>query len=622
MKDRFDLRGAAGRLLSAAASALLSAGATAADGGSTVAARMDAPGDIRLTRGKAVVAADGPDGAKVLRFDGPFEGRIDLTAKGIDPAKYDLMKIAIRADRAAVLQLSLENHPRPGDKSYWWVLDSLRGEFGWRTIWVDLRVIEDIKARGDRRAAWREGMDGDGKRRGLLLKGSIKDTGRTAQADARSIWIGPIRFLRKAVDLDWDQAQAPCTWAAGKDLTFTYPLKLTNKLDKPVTAKLNLVPFEVRQAVATLSEDTVTLTAGQSKTVRASVTLPAAVAASKPPLYCERFEARARAEGIEDSEVTILRSSDPIHLTVTVPVAEAKMQFPLLPRPRELPAHIVAFDEAMARRLAEARPADALIRTAMARGIYTYGPDGSDRPTAPFRQALIAAAYLHDLTGEAKYLTLATKLLAALPSIWEQHYAEWSARPYRVIGSGIVTKWGSGSHYTLSLGWRVGGTQRAPYQYGHDHNARGGGMSGIMYAFDMLAPKLDAATRRDIIKGFFVPAGIQCRNHYIGDGNQQATADTVALYAGLAARNWPLVSFAYSSEHGLRSIMEWSFTERGVHIRKGYQTYVLRPMLWMMELLYGRGINVYRDRRERLNQLVGHGFGDRYFWDWAVKNRR
>ena len=44
-------------------------------------------------------------------------------------------------------------------------------------------------------------------------------------------------------------------------------------------------------------------------------------------------------------------------------------------------------------------------------------------------------------------------------------------------------------------------------------------MSALFYAFDMLASELSPALHRRIVREFIVPAGIQCRNHYIGDGN-------------------------------------------------------------------------------------------------------
>lgn len=602
--------------------ALLSVAARAAEGPMVrVVSAMDSTDGVDVEQGEARVVAEGPGGSTVLRFDDRFRVRLEPGKRGVDPRDFDLIKIAVKADAFAVLKVDLQNHPGPGDRSYWWALDGIRGAFGWRTLWLDLRVIEDIKARGDARDPWREGAEGGKGAHALTLEGFIKDTGREAGGGAPAIRLGPVRFVKKAVDVDWDQARVSCARAPGGDVVFTYPLEVTNCFDEPVTARLRLVPFEAEHATATLADESVPLDAGQTKTVAARIALPAAVAAEKPPLYCERFEVVARAEGVEDSEVTVLRSADPIHLTVTVPIDEEPLALPLYPRPSTLPAEVVCWDEATARRLAVARPPRDLIATAMEKGIYRYGQDGADEGVAPFRRALIAAAYLYDFTGERKYLDIASTLLAALPDIWAKHYVRWQARPFREVGSGIITRWGDGHHYTLSLGWRLGGTQRSPYQYSYDHNSRGGSMSSILYAFDMLAPHLDADIQKRFIHDFLVPAGIQCRNHYVGDGNQQLTADTVALYAGLAGRNWPLASFAYSSEHGLLSVMERAFTPEGKHIRKWYQTYVMRPMFWMMETLYGTGINVYRDRRARLRQLTGHGFSDTHFWKFVQERR-
>lgn len=583
-----------------------------------VASPMNSIEAATFTSGRPPAEAEGPSGATLLRFDGPFEGYLDLDARRINPADFDLIKVRVKADRAAVLRFSLENYPRKGDASYWWALDALRGPLDETDIWIDLRFPEEIKASGDKRAPWREAAQRG--ERVLSFQGSIKDTGRQAQGADRRIWLGEIRFVKKAVDLEWDQRRASYSWSQGQDLIYTYPLQLTNKLDRPITARLELRPWQTRHA-RTEAPNKVPLAAGETRTVEAQVILPAAAAAQQAPLYTERFLAIASAEGIDDSEVTVLRSSDPLHLPVTVPLAEDRLQFPLFPRPSELPAEVIAFDEPLARRLAEAHPPEPLIEMARSHGIYNYGDDFKDEQTSAFRQGLIAAAYLHDLTGEPKYLTIAEKLLAALPEIWSKHYEEWRREAVRPIGSGIIARWNEGFHYTLGLGWRLAGTQRSPYQYSYDHNARGGSMSSMIYAFDMLAPKLSEATRRRFIEDFLVPAGIHCRNHYIGDGNQQATADAVALYAGLAGRNWPLVAFACNSEHGLEGVLAWTFTDEGIHVRDKYQTYVMRPVFWMTELLYGRGVDVYARHEDRIRQIIGVGYQDQEFWRFVEQRR-
>jgi hypothetical protein len=347
--------------------------------------------------------------------------------------------------------------------------------------------------------------------------------------------------------------------------------------------------------------------------VTAEVSLPADVAAKAEPLHCERFEARAEAVGVPDSEVTILRSSDPIHLTVTVPLPEKRLEFPIYPGAKDLPASISRFDEAAARRLAEAAPVDRLVAGAMRDGVGDGGK--------PFDRALISAAYLYNFTGDEKYLNIAERLLAALPKIWAKHYAEYERDPVRLISRGVVCS------NTLRLGWRVGGTQRSPYQYGTGGNAVHGTMSSFAYAFDMVAPKLDPGVRKSVIEGFFLPAAIHSRNHYIGDGNQQATANTTTLWGGLMARNWPLVSFAYSSEHGIRGTLDWCFTDNGMHLRQKYQTYSTRPILWTAELLRALDLDIYEEYRDRLEKIVncrptrGAPFEDRYFWRFIVEHR-
>jgi hypothetical protein len=331
-----------------------------------VVAPMDSVDGLELTGGLRV-AAEGPKGGNVLRADESFTGRIDLKTRNINPINFHLIKVEVKADRGAFLRFSLENFPRAGELSHWYVLDTARGAFEWRTIWIDLNKPEEVKAAGTYK-----GMgEANPEARGLRFDGSVKDLKRAAQGSARSIWLGPIRFCRKAIDLDWDMTKFTCVSEKGKDLVYTYPLTIANKLDKAVTAKLKILPFvlegETQNSSAVLSAESVQLAAGETRTVEAKVTLPVAVVEKSPPLYTERFEVRAEAEGIADSEVTVLRSSDPMHLPIVVPVSDEKLAFPLLPHKGQPLAN---FDEAKARESAAATGPDDL-NTALG-----LGPDG------------------------------------------------------------------------------------------------------------------------------------------------------------------------------------------------------------------------------------------------------
>lgn len=580
---------------------------------------MDTLDGISFTEGSPRVVAEGPSGERVILLEGIQEGgttgRIDATfaayvdLASVDPRAFDLLKIEVRASRAATLLLAINNYPEPGLQARWHVLDGLRGPFEWRTIVVDLRLPEEI----------READDGAGVTRRLMLRGSVKDTGRSLQGERRQIHLGHLRAVRKQVDLDWDQVSFSYTHRG--DLVYTYPVTVRNVESTATRAALRVVPFQAAFATASVTPEAVALPPGGEATAEVRITLPGADRFE--PLYAERFEAWADVPGADDASVTILRSSDPIHLPVVVPLPDDRLRFPLFPTPDALPARLLQFDEGAAHAHATTYAADELIAHAAEHGIYNYHSRSDDER---FRRALVSAAYLYRLTNEDSYLTIARALLNALPEIWAAQLERYEREVrHPLVSSGVIVRMRSGWHYTLGLGWRLSGTQRSPYFYGRSGNGAGGSMSGIFYAFDMVAADLSEDERHAFVYDFALPAGIRARNHYVGDGNQQSTANSVALYAGLAARNWPLVAFATSSEHGLASVLEWTHTDEGMHIRGGYQTYALRPVFHMMELLYHRGVDLYEPYRDRLQAAVewrgARAFQDRYFWNFVQQNR-
>ena len=91
--------------------------------------------------------------------------------------------------------------------------------------------------------------------------------------------------------------------------------------------------------------------------------------------------------------VTILRSSDPVDLTVTVPIPEAKLRFPLLPRRKDLPDSLTGFARssgALEAAAEQARPEDLaqavgndVVFSRQKRndlGLYPWGKADSRRP--------------------------------------------------------------------------------------------------------------------------------------------------------------------------------------------------------------------------------------------------
>lgn len=544
----------------------------------------------KASKTRMVMAAEGPGGERVAQFDGAFEVAIDLGAAESEshPGKFELIKLPVRADAHAFLVVSLENFPKPGEMSRWYVLDGQRTQQPWRTIPIDLNKPEEIKEAG----TYKGMADTSGKTCRLVIQGSISEIRRSIQGPGRTIRLGDPRLARKAIDIDWDQSQAPYTWEKGKDLVFSYTLSVANRMKRPVRATIALEPLEKGKSKAVVAPAELPLGAGETKTVQATITLPASEAAKAAPLYCERYEVRAAAQGVEDSDVTLLKSSDTIPLSITLPLAEEQLAFPLLQRIKDIPEQVTAFNanarqEAM--RLAESVSPEDLVdmldgplKLNQNRGFNYSGNNKApwDLAQQRYRDGLTACAFLYDITGQRQYLDKGTQLLLKAAELFPARQAEWKAIAHSPISHGVFCG------NTLSLGWATG-SMRWPYSYARH---------GIFNDFDLLARDMDPQARRKILRDFIGPAAIQMRNHYFGRGNQQDVVNYPVLYAGLATRNWPLVSHAYDSTHGVLNQIQFAFDDDGMASESNYQQPSIEPILCAAEILRPRGIDLYDQR--------------------------
>ncbi len=560
--------------------------------------------------GAARVTSDGPKGGKTLRVDGKFAGRIDLAGIGIDSKQYDLIKFEAKTPRGAFLRLSLENYPNEGELSHWYVFDGTRGPSkGWKTVWVDLRYMEEIKLPGKYKGMAAK----DPTLRGLPFMGLIVNSRRAIQEPERTMWIRKVRFVKKAIDLDWDQINFKVSWGKGKNLVYTYPVTVRNLLAKPVTVKLSLIPFDAIDAKGAFAKPTVALKAKETKTVAAKVWLGASAAERAAPLHCERFMAKAEVAGIADSDVTILRSADPIHLNVTVPIPEERLALPFYPRLKNLPKYVFnGWDQKRARLHADKLSPDMIdqfMDPESRHGSRSHIGVGS---AGEFNQGMGSAAFLYAFTGEKQYFEKLRAVFKRYAEVYSKFQQEDRKKKYRLVSGGIM------AGNVLQFGFKFGGSQRPPYYYSTGGNGRFGSLFGHMHAFDLIGAELPARERRFIIKNLFVPAIIQARNHYFGLGNQQCTSNAVTLYGAILARHWPIAGFAYSAEHGLLGNLKWTFDDDGLCREGHYQEYTINPILHATELLYGCGIDLYQKRlRDIIHSEGARAIGKGYRYNFA-----
>ena len=107
-----------------------------------------------------------------------------------------------------------------------------------------------------------------------------------------------------------------------KELAYTFPLRLKNRLDKPLKAKIEIDPEKGLKSFKSAPSGTarVELAAGEEKIVPIRLFLAAQDAKNLAPAYGERICPRVFAEGIEDSDVQPLEGYRNMYLWAVVPV--------------------------------------------------------------------------------------------------------------------------------------------------------------------------------------------------------------------------------------------------------------------------------------------------------------
>jgi hypothetical protein len=481
----------------------------------------------------------------------------DLSALRLNLDDYDYLKFDCKLEGGRVyLVIGLEHAPyAKGRFVDWYPADSATEPFDWRTVCLDLRWPEEVRDVAPPET------------RKLYIQVSPYETARTDEAPWRKITFDNFRLVKKVIDVDWDQRKAPHETTAEGDLLFTYDLRVANTDDKPHTVVGRLETKELVHAKAAMEKEQFRLDPGEVIMFKVRVWFPAASLRTLKPLYCEPVYAWFRAEGVADSETTILRSSDAIPLTVTVPL-------PGDAQPPFVPDHMLrTYDERFVKPKAE-RALDGRVALELKNRALHYAHESwtHDGYTAQH------LGRLYRDTGDRKYAEAARRIILT--------YAEGHARAagaFRDRGNtGVQTIHATRFNTTtLGAGWFM-----RPLLNGYDaiHD------SGV----------LSEADKRCILDDFFLPMAIIMRNHLIGLGNQQCEVNYVINYVGLLAKNWPLVSFAYSSHEGLLSQIRYNFSEDGFASEGHYHYAVLIPLVNQAEIMTQAGVNVYGEEIKRL----------------------
>lgn len=537
---------------------------------------------------------------------------IDLKKLGVDPHDYDELRFDLKPLGSQVgLHAALFGMPGPNDVSSWYT-KFRTGTGEWAFGRFELRVDDD--------GAF---LYPENVQTGLLrFDLSPRLLGFPGEPKWRKAILRNPCLIKWAVATDFEPRDVMIV-TDDKEIAYTFPLRLTNRMDKPVTAIIEIDPEKGLKSFATepSGKTSVELAAGAEKIVPIRIFMTAAVAKALAPGYGERICPKVSVEGLADSETQPLLGYRNMYMWAVVParcepwtpaklqarVAEAagvgsvdgwrkgivaqadealKYDFPAYDwwsKPGTKPGRVPHWGnsyrcpECKDGQLRQVTPND-LDHHVCPRCKKTFENDPHLEQCARQEYAShrfadirnLAMAWL--LTGEAKYADKSITMMLA--------YAE--AHPTMSIADHRSTAGGSRlAQRTLATTWFL------------PHFAEG-------YALLAAYPGLDSAKRKRIDE-FLMDEGLRVQRHGCEFNNQQAehirTYGTVAMATGY----WPLLGEALHGDFGWNPMVEFAYSGDGVnHEGRAYHCAQFQAMNTFARFAAARGVDLMTPRFKRV----------------------
>lgn len=239
---------------------------------------------------------------------------IDLNKLGITPQDFDELRFDIKPLGSQVdMHTTLFGTEKDRLITSWYLKFPIATD-QWSTGRYDLRVDDDGAAYPERF----RGQPGI-----LRLELSRRVLGYAGEPQWRKVILRHPRLIKWVVATGFEPRDVKIV-TDDKEVAYTYGLKVQNRTDKPLTAKVEIDPakglkeFKVEPA-GTIS---VELAAGASKVVPVKLWLDAKKVKELAPAYSERICPRVWVENVADSEVQPLMGYRPMPMWAVVPVTK------------------------------------------------------------------------------------------------------------------------------------------------------------------------------------------------------------------------------------------------------------------------------------------------------------
>jgi len=477
------------------------------------------------------------------------KGTATLTLTGIDPSKYDTLRLQWKYYGGGVdFQVGV------GGRNWYLHKEPYRpGQ--WQDAWLDLALDDD-------RGGPLLGEKGE-----LVIKLTFVNSpmNRADEERCRGVRIANLRMVGHPVRLACDPKQVSCT-DDGKTLTTVYPLRLTNTTDRAQSVQLFLDPQGTRHFAPVFETPGTTLGPKQASQVRLTFSMPKDQSAPLPPLFFEEVPVYAAVPGDPDSLTTWFRGYVQWNVGGIVPPRDLKRPF-MTPKtekegmtPQDRAAWLKKADAALqaplvvpsirhgyptAYRCPKHRTDLKLDLVGFKRHYCAKGDhflegyehldrEAGIRVHSTNSGACRSLGWAYWLTGDEKYARKAAELLLA----YAQKFPAWE---YARTGiTGYASRVG---HAILGECWFV---------------------HGFVAGYDLIAASgsLTDEQRGKIERDFFLLEADDVQTHRV-EKNQQCEINAASGGAAINAKNWYLAARAFTGNYGLFDQVSLVFSEDG-----------------------------------------------------------
>jgi hypothetical protein len=579
----------------------------------TVAALYAAPRvqPIDLTKGNAAIQQTAPGVCEWNLPEGqPQTAQINLDALGINPGDFDELRFELKPLGSQVgLHTALTAFPTARDKSSWY-LKSKTPVGEWSEVRFELRKDDDGALLPENKESARV----------LSLTLDRRVIGFPGEPNWRKAQFRNFRLVRNLVSVGFDLAETKIE-ETDKEIAYTYSLIVSNRMDKPLRARLDPDSARTLKAFRVEAPTEIALKPGESAIV--PVRLSTAKSRPLPPLYAESAIPRVTVEDEADSDVAPLMGYRRRVLWAAIPagrgapftpeaIQQAAKQFPL----EAWQARSISAAAAALRTEWPVPPAD-LMPPGYDQGyrcekcgewLKPVEPTSFCRHTCPKCNAVVEGRQWIDRCYVAQYLSARCDDIHALAWAWlltgKEAYAGKAIEMMLALAKAYP------AYPTPGLRSTAGG---ARFSFATLHSAYQLPKLAEAFAFLHDAPGFDAE-KKAAIRRMLIEEACRVSWHGTEYNNQGAEHGRAFGSVGLATGFWPLTAQAVHGEFAWHDLIENAFSEDGInHEGTAYHVAIFLCMSRFAAFANQYGVNLLTDRAKRVyDGSLALGLGSAY----------